>query len=287
MFARLPGSVLADCDVDAPDLHILLKPEERYREDFRGSRKAVINPDSCASGAACGGRMPCIAGCRFGAITLEGGAPVVVKPRCEGCGVCTLVCPAGAFSLVPGITGTLGWGETAHGPLVHARLEPGEETSGKLITAVRRLAKEVAGKRGADILVSDGSPGIGCPVISTLTGAHLAVIVTEPSVSALKDLERLVALVKSFSIRAAVVVNKYDISREISGRVEDYCRGQEVPVVMKLPYNPDVVRAVTERRIPALALPDFFNAHGFGEFLAEVAGLQQSTGVLIPERAEA
>ena len=277
LYPHLPDAVLADCDVDAPDAHILLKPEETHHEDFVGTRKARIDPDICNNGGACGGEMPCMNSCRFEAILKGPEGPEIRDSRCEGCGVCALVCPADAIRLEDAVVGSLAVGDTAYGPMVHARLKPGEETSGKLVTAVRRKTREVAEKNGARFILADGSPGIGCPVISSLTGAALAVIVTEPSLSAMRDMERLAKLLKQFRIPATVVINKYDLSEELSKKIEKFCRKEHIPVGLKLPFNIEIVNAVTERKIPSLALPEFFRENGFNDFV-EVLKMEEPAG---------
>lgn len=269
LFASLPKSVLADCDVDAPDTAILLNPREVARQDFIGARKVRINNGICRSGSACAGVRGCISSCRFDALDGRdaGSAPVVREARCEGCGVCAHLCPVQAMTMQDGVAGSMAEGQTAFGPLVHARLKPGEETSGKLVAEVRRRAKDLAVETGADYLLIDGSPGIGCPVISSLTGADRAVLVTEPSLSALRDLERLVELLARFRIPPVAVINKWDLSPELSGRVEDFCSDAGIPVLMKIPFDTAMVQAVVNREIPALVLPDLFEASGFADLM--------------------
>ncbi len=267
LFAALPDSVLADCDVDAPDTHILLQPVETARENFLGTRKAVINPKLCRNTRGCNGERPCLSSCRFFALKDNREVPAVMASRCEGCGVCAMVCPVDAISMENAVVGSLAQGQTEWGPMVYARLKPGEETSGKLVSAVRRQGKEIAGENGAKTLVIDGSPGIGCPVISSLTGAALAVLVTEPSLSAFRDLERLGRLLKQFRIPALLVINKWDISPELSRRIEEYCEGIGIPLGMKLPFDIRMVQAVVNGEIPSLALPELYNENGFDQFL--------------------
>lgn len=275
LFAKLPNAVLADCDVDAPDTHILLDPKETHGEDFIGTQKARISEAGCADGHACQQSRPCINLCRFKALSLGnvagGGVPLVNDSRCEGCGVCAYVCPSKAITLEDTVVGRLAEAETQYGPMVHARLKPGEETSGKLVSEVRRRGREMAEQKGADYLLADGSPGIGCPVISSLTGADLAVIVTEPSLSALRDMERLTVLLKQFRIPSIVVINKWDISPEMSDRIESFCSGNDIDVVMKLPYEPKLVQAITRKEIPSVVLPEFFEKNGFGKLLQAIS----------------
>jgi MinD superfamily P-loop ATPase len=277
LFASLPYSVLADCDVDAPDTHILLKPSETRREDFVGTRKARIDPRICRDAAGCMGARPCISACRFDAVVPVAGigGPDVMEPqirdsRCEGCGVCVHVCPAGAVRLEDTVVGSIAEGDTEWGPMVHAQLKPGEETSGKLVAEVRRRGRALAERRDSNYLIIDGSPGIGCPVISSLTGADLAVLVTEPSLAAWRDLERLIALLRQFRIPAVAVINKWDISPHLSERIAAFCEDSGMPVVMKLPFDPEMVQAVVRRQIPSTALPHFYQANGFENLLQQI-----------------
>lgn len=263
LFAALSDAVLADCDVDAPDLAILLDPVPIIQEPFLGAHKAWIDPTLCREGAACGGQKPCVTQCRFAAI----GPDLEVKRNCEGCGVCAHVCPAGAVTMKESFTGHLMVGSTKYGPMVHGRLEPGEETSGKLVSAVRHRSRKEAVGSGMKFIITDGSPGIGCPVISSLSGAHHVVIVTEPSVSALRDMERLVDLVKSFRIPSTVIINKADISQIMYSQVLDFCRNQGIDVGMSLPYDERIVQAVTRKTIPFVAAPDLFRDNGFLPFI--------------------
>jgi MinD superfamily P-loop ATPase len=258
----MPKAIIADCDVDAPDLHILLDPEELTREDFTGMKKARIDENRCT---ACG---KCAGSCRFNAIDLiTENKPVVRDFLCEGCGVCAYVCPVEAVKMEDAVVGTLSRSTTAYGPMVHARLAPGEETSGKLVFAVREKSRELAGKMDACYILVDGSPGIGCSVISSLTNSGQAVIVTESSISAYHDLLRVFDLVEQLSIPVSVVINKFDLSKELTDKIEVFCESREIPVVLKLPFNEKMIAAITAKKIPSLALNDFFFENGFDGFL--------------------
>jgi MinD superfamily P-loop ATPase len=256
--------IIADCDVDAPDLHILLNPEEISREDFIGLNKAHIDESLCIDCGHCRGY------CRFDAVidNPEGNAPFIRECRCEGCGVCAHVCPVDAITMEPAVVGYSSRANTAYGPMIHARLMPGEEASGKLVYTVREQSRVLAREQKSDYILIDGSPGIGCSVISSLTNTRQAVIVTEPSMSAYHDLVRVSELVDSLSIPASVVINKCDISAEMTRKIEAFCKEEHIPVVMKLPFNRKMIDAISDRRIPSLALPDFFREHGFENFIA-------------------
>jgi MinD superfamily P-loop ATPase len=214
-------TVLADCDVDADDLHLVLQPSTIFRNQFFGGKRAQLDAARCAD---CGS---CQELCRFGAIirmqggTAGGNGSLAVDPvACEGCGVCAWFCEENAIDLVPEASGEWFLSETRHGPMVHARLGVAAENSGKLVSLVRSEAQTTAQARNLDLVLIDGAPGIGCPVIASVTGADLALIVTEPTLSGLHDLGRVLRLTEHFKIPAMVVVNKYDLNEELSDRAE-------------------------------------------------------------------
>lgn len=228
---------MADCDVDAANLHLLLEPRIRSRREFSGSLLARIQPELCTS---CG---RCREVCRFGAIGPED-PPVVDPLACEGCGVCHWACPADAIQFRDARTGWIIESSTRAGPLVHARLGVAQESSGKLVTEVRRRARVVARQDGLDRLILDGSPGIGCPVIASLTGVDLVVAVTEPTLAGRHDLERLIQLARSFESLVAVVVNRWDLNPELTERIEQEAREMGARPVGRLPYDPLFSRAM-------------------------------------------
>ncbi|MDI6858722.1 MAG: ATP-binding protein [Dehalococcoidia bacterium] len=238
-FAALAeNSVLCDCDVDAPNLHLLLEPEVLETHDFYGLQVAHIDPEACNECGLCG------AACRFDAIR-----DFQVDPfACEGCGLCTHVCPLEAISMRDRLAGHWYVSRTRFGLLTHARLRAAQENSGKLVMAVRKRAREIAAETGAYYILSDGPPGIGCPAISSLSGAQTALIVTEPSLSGIHDLERVLELCRHFRVRALVCMNKCDLSAENSQRIEEQCRRLAVEVVARIPFDPDVNRAIVEGR---------------------------------------
>jgi MinD superfamily P-loop ATPase len=234
--------VLADCDVDAADLHLVLAPDIRHREAFSGGKEARIRQEDCI---ACGA---CLARCRFGAVRRDGGgagdARFTVDPiSCEGCGVCVWACPAKAIDFQPRTSGEWFISETRHGPMVHAHLGIAEENSGKLVTAVRREAGRIADERGLDLVIVDGPPGIGCPVIASMTGASLVLIVTEPTVSGLHDMERVAQLAVHFEAPALVCINKCDLNREMAGTIREQSSRLGMRVAGEVPYDTVVTRA--------------------------------------------
>jgi MinD superfamily P-loop ATPase len=244
-FAALAeNAVLADVDVDASNLHLLLHPEIQERHVFRSGQKARIDIDQCTG---CG---QCLPACRFDALTEDDTGKVSVDSLpCEGCGVCFHVCPVQAVQMEIPISGEWYVSKTRYGPLVHARLGIAEENSGKLVTQVRKKAREIAESGGHDLLIMDGSPGIGCPVIASLTGTDLAVIVTEPTLSGRHDMERIVSLARHFNIRAVACINKYTLNPDNSAGIERWCLEQSIPVAGKIAFEPGVVESVV-RGIP-------------------------------------
>ncbi|MGB8019665.1 MAG: ATP-binding protein [Candidatus Nanopelagicales bacterium] len=239
-FAALArNAVVADCDVDAADLHLILNPTIEAEQPFHGVRLAQVDQELCTG---CG---ECLEHCRFAAITADFS---IVRDRCEGCGVCELVCPAGAIAMVERVSGVAYTSTTRFGPMAHAALGIGEEASGLLTTLVRRNAVDLASRHDRDLVIIDGPPGIGCPAIAAITGVDLVLVVTEPTVSGMHDLDRVLAMVQHFGIPAAVAVNKSDINPENAARILTMCQDRVVPVVGILPYDESVTRAMIEGR---------------------------------------
>jgi len=239
-FANLAeNKVIVDGDVDAADLHLILRPEVKIQEEFKGGRKARINPDLCT---ACG---QCIELCQFQAISRD---YVIDEFSCEGCGVCVHFCPVQAIEFPENICGEWFVSETRFGPFVHAKLGIAEENSGKLITSIRRQAEKLAEERGLDLILIDGPPGIGCPVIAATTGATAALVVTEPTISGIHDLQRVGDLSKYFQIPAMVCINKFDINPDISKQIEEYSVSKGFTIVGKIPYDPVFTQAMVEEK---------------------------------------
>jgi MinD superfamily P-loop ATPase len=230
------NKVLADADVDAPNLHLLLAPENVSERDYSGASLAVVAEDMCIQ---CG---RCEEVCQFAAIKDH----QVDDRRCEGCGTCAVVCPAQAITMRPQTTGRVYVSRTRYGLLVHARLLAGAEASGKLVTEVRRLAQEVAEESATDLILTDGSPGIGCPVIASLTGVDAALAVTEPTPSGLHDLERVLQVALHFGVPAAVCVNKWDINPELTQEIERLAEGMGADLAGRLPFDEQVAEATAE-----------------------------------------
>ncbi len=247
-FAALTRTaVIADGDVDAANLHLILGPTVRESHDFASGSTAKLDPELCTN---CG---LCEAECRFGAIFPPGGAEDAPSYRidpilCEGCGVCVRVCPEKAIRLEEETCGQWFRSETRFGPMIHAELFPGQENSGKLVSLVRQEARVTAKKTGAGLILVDGPPGVGCPVIAALTGADYAVTVSEPTVSGIEDLKRVSSLIRHFGIRAGVVVNKADLNPAAAARIEKFAAAGEFDVLGRVPYDPSVTRAQVEGR---------------------------------------
>jgi MinD superfamily P-loop ATPase len=238
-FAALAGgAVIADCDVDAADLHLVLRPELGQEHPFSGRRQAIIDPDTCT---ACG---RCAEVCRFAAALGSAEDRYVIDPiACEGCELCRRVCPADAIRMEPVVNGAWMVSETRFGPLVHARLGVAEDNSGKLVTLVRNEARRVAEESGLPLVIADGSPGIGCPVIASLAGADLVLAVTEPTVSGRHDLDRVLQVVRQFRLPFAVCVNKADLNPELGDRIATEATTAGAAFVTSVCCDPAVTRA--------------------------------------------
>ncbi len=229
------NAVVADCDVDAPDLHMLLHPEVIETKEFKGSKVAVIDETKCVSCGVC--REKCV----FEAITNDLKADVIA---CEGCGVCKVVCPVNAITLAERVSGSAYISKTKYGFMSHAMLYPGESNSGKLVTLVRQNAKILAEKEKRDLIIIDGSPGIGCPVIASITGVDAALVVTEPTLSGIHDLERVLKLLDHFNVVPFVCVNMYDINTENTNKIMSFCKENAIDVVGIIPFSSEVTQAM-------------------------------------------
>jgi MinD superfamily P-loop ATPase len=228
-------AVLADCDVDAPDLHMLLHPEVIKTQVFNGSKLAVIDTTKCDNCGVCREK------CRFDAITE---AIEVESIACEGCGVCAAICPSDAITMIERVSGYAYISKTKYGFMAHALLSPGESNSGKLVTLVRQNARILSEKENNDLIIIDGPPGIGCPVIASVSGVDLSLVITEPTMSGIHDLQRALQLLKHFSIKPLVCVNMYDINKENTDKILEFCEENNIKVVGRIPFNPKVTEAM-------------------------------------------
>ncbi len=232
------NAVIADCDVDAADLHLILEPDVRKEQDFVGGFVASIDSTKCTK---CG---QCLEVCRFDAIKDF----TVDSISCEGCKVCAAMCPENAVSMVEKVSGKWFVSQTRNGPMVHAKLGIAEDNSGKLVSAVRQEAKQIAEKDNFDFIVIDGPPGIGCPVIAAITGVDLVLVISEPTLSGLHDLKRVVETANHFNIPSLVCINKYDINKEITEKIIEAGSQLGAETVAKIPYSRNVVEAMTIKK---------------------------------------
>ena len=252
------GAVVADCDVDAPNLHMLLKPKIIRREPFVGSKVAAVDHEVCD---ICG---QCVGHCRFDALHMvgDGGDKSIEMDadRCEGCAMCANICPVDAIEMRERIVGEWFLSETERGPMVHALLEAGAENSGRLVAMVKQMAKKTAKEKGAETILVDGPPGIGCPVISALSGADLVVIVAEPTISGLSDFKRVADLAGGFRMKCALVVNKSDLNDSMAQSLVEEARSRGVVHIGTVPYDEELLRLMArgegmgnDSRSPAIA----------------------------------
>ena len=229
------SKIMVDCDVDAADLHLLLHPKIKERHEFRSGKTAVIDDKLCVR---CG---DCVRVCRFGAIKQD----CTIEPfSCEGCALCSRICPYGAISMKEDISGEWFISDTKYGPFVHAKLGIAEENSGKLVSKIRQAAEEIGKRDKLEYVIIDGPPGIGCPVISALSGVDCALVVTEPTLSGLHDAQRVIEVAEHFTVPSKMVINKYDLNADMTERIEEFCRGKRIPVIGKIPFDKEVVKAV-------------------------------------------
>lgn len=242
-FAHLSGnSIICDLDVDAPDLHLVLHPNTQVTHEFYSGFEASIQSDICTG---CG---TCLEMCRYGAVRPGSPAPIVDPLKCEGCKVCVAFCPDNAIDFTSKHCGTWYHSDTRFGPMIHAQLFPGEENSGRLVALLRQKAKVLAQAQGQPLIISDGPPGIGCPVISAITGVNLAVVITEPTPSGFHDFERIISLCDHFNIPVAVIINKADLNIDIAQKIEKFCGERNHSVVAKLPHAAEFVHAMVHGR---------------------------------------
>ncbi len=247
-FAHLATEkVICDLDVDAPDLHLLLRPEHRRVEEFYSGNEAVIDSEHCEQ---CG---ICVDRCRYEAVRQVDGTFAIDPLKCEGCKVCVHFCPAEAIDFPQKHCGQWYVSDTRFGAMVHAQLFPGAENSGRLVALLKQQAREFARQHGLGLILCDGAPGIGCPVISSLSGTDLVVAVTEPTPSGRHDLERVVELCAHFQLPAGVIVNKFDLNTQETARIEAYCRDRGLHLLSRLPHDP----AMTEAMVKGQAITEY------------------------------
>lgn len=228
------NKVLADCDVDAANLYQIVSPTVHTSGDFMGMQIAILDESKCTHCNLCS------ASCRFDGID-DG---IVNELACEGCGFCTVVCPTNALHMEQQSCGNWYVGDTKYGPLVYARLFPGSESSGRLVTMVRQKAEDVAAGNGSDLILIDGSPGIGCVATAAITETDMVLVVTEPSLSGIHDMERVASLIRHFGVPMTVIINKADLNAENTSRIREYCNAHGVELLAELPYDEKVTEAM-------------------------------------------
>lgn len=244
------SAVLADCDVDAANMHLIMNPDIRESFVYIAGEKAVIDYAKCRS---CG---LCQEYCRFDAIRFGEGKYEIDEVSCDGCKLCSRICPAGAITMHKNDKSRMHTGIYRYGHMVFGRLEPGEENSGKLVAMVRSKAREMSEKSGINTILIDSPPGIGCAVISSVTGVDRIFIVTEPSLSAFSDLKRTIELIDLLGTRMSVIINKYDLAPQVSDIIEEYCREKGVEISGKLPFDEEFVHSMVQCKSIIETKPD-------------------------------
>jgi len=268
-FAALAkNKVLVDCDVDAADLHLLMQPVVKEKHEFWSGQVAFIDEQKCTQ---CG---LCQELCRFNAIEDFR----VDAASCEGCALCSRICPTEAIIMKESMSGYWFISDTRHGSLVHARLGIAQENSGKLVTVVRQQARQLAEKEGKDLIISDGPPGIGCPVIASLSGTSLALLVTEPTLSGMHDLERVLGVCRHFGVPALVCINKYDLNEENTRQIENNCLSQGIEIAGRVPFD----NVVTESIVQGIPVVEYSS----GKVSRQIEGMWRTFSAMLGNHSE-
>src|SRR4030042_6639852 len=242
--------VIADCDVDAANLYLLFNPTHEEELVYITCHKAIINYDKCTN---CG---ICESYCRFDAISIINNKVIISEISCDGCFLCSRICPENAIYMVQNDKSKMYSGSFRNGKMVYGRLAPGEENSGKLVNMVREKAKQVAKENNIKTIILDGPPGIGCPVISTITGVDKVVIVTEPTISGLHDMQRTFEIVQKFNLPAFVIINKYDLNSSMSRQIKEWCIQNDIALVGQLPFDRQMTEAMVQSKSITEYKPD-------------------------------
>ncbi|MBD3217630.1 MAG: P-loop NTPase [candidate division Zixibacteria bacterium] len=248
--ALAENKVMVDCDVDAADLHLIMDSKLLESHEFVGGKKAEIIQKRCTSCAVC------LDYCRFDAISEKNEKFEIDSLSCEGCGICRHFCPEDAIDFKPVVCGHWFISDTNHGPLVHARLGIAQSNSGRLVSHLRKKAREIADKSGHEMIITDGPPGIGCPVIASITGSDYVIIVTEPSLSAFGDMQRVHELIQHFNISCGAIINKYDINSHMTEGIEAFAEENGITVLGKMPFDKEMVAA----QVAGKSIIDFKNS---------------------------
>jgi MinD superfamily P-loop ATPase len=238
-FAALAkDSIIVDCDVDAADLHLILSPSITHTENFPSGSKAVINILTCTECGICKNL------CSFKAINTIENAYFIDEYACEGCGLCLAACPSDAIQMKEYKNNHIYFADTRFGQMVYGKLGIAEENSGRLVSKIRQYAKETAIRNLTEFILVDGPPGIGCPVISTVTGSDIVVAVTEPTRSGWHDLQRLIEMIHRFRTPVFVIINKFDLNTEMTMTIESNLKSKDIPVIGKIPYDENMLQAL-------------------------------------------
>jgi len=232
------NKIVADCDVDGSDLHLILQPENYRIEKFITGHKAIIDYITCNN---CGF---CMTYCRFDAVSRQNDQVSISEISCDGCKLCSRICPSNSIQMIPNDKSYWYIGNYRNGQMVHARLAPGEENSGKLVNVVRENARKMAHEAGIETIIIDGPPGIGCPVISSVTGANKALVVTEPTNSGFHDMKRVLEITADFKVNTSIVINKYDLNETVSNKIERWCSDNDIPLIGRIAFDPQIVEAM-------------------------------------------
>jgi len=240
-FATLSDKVvIADCDVDAANLYLLFNPVNDEEDIYISGHKAVIDQEKCTN---C---QLCISYCRFDAISLKNDKVSISEISCDGCFLCSRICPENAIKMVQNDKSRMYSGSFRNGKMVYGRLAPGEENSGKLVNLVKEKARKISKENNIDYIILDGPPGIGCPVISTITGANRVTVVTEPTISGLSDMQRAINITRKFNLLPSVIINKFDLNTSMTDQIKEWCAGYGIPVAGLLPFDPTMVESMVQ-----------------------------------------
>ena len=241
----MKDKIIVDADAEAANMYILMKPEVRHKELFKGNKTAKIDTEVCTKCDICRKL------CRFDAISIdENGNYVVDDIKCDSCELCKIACPVNAIEMKDVYSGEWYESDTPYGIMVHPKLYPGAENSGNLVTMVKHKAHIISEEKGIPYILVDGSPGIGCPVISTISGADFVIVVAEPTPAGIHDLKRVKKLCDSFKVKTGVVINKFDLNEDKSKEIEKFAESEKIPLLGKIPFDECVPKAIVNLKIP-------------------------------------